>query len=173
MLTLLSLSLGIMLTLLSLSLGIMLTLLRSNDSFLMCLRHQRKFKKNSMVCEFISLIVKNLMHSKIYVWFRTKIEHRLLWVDCRVYELPHDKTNRMACAPSKDSDQPGHPPSLIIVFAVGMKKAWVLSYPLSAQRRLWSDSAHSHFVGFVVRQLNYDCTETCATHCFNQHKSMF
>ena len=46
-----------------------------------------------------------------------------------------------------------------------MKKAWVLSYPLSAQRRLWSDWAdaqadlslcwaHSHFVGFVMRRLN-------------------
>ena len=43
------------------------------------------------------------------------------------------------CAPSEDSDQPGHPPSLIIVFPVRMKKHWVLSYPLSAQRRLWSD----------------------------------
>ena len=32
--------------------------------------------------------------------------------------------------------QPGHPPSLIRVFAVRMKKAWVLSYPLSAQQRL-------------------------------------
>ena len=44
-------------------------------------------------------------------------------------------------APSEDSGQPGHPPSLIRVFAVRMKKAWVLSYPLSAQRRLWSDWA--------------------------------
>ena len=35
------------------------------------------------------------------------------------------------CAPSEDSDQPGHPSSLIRVFAVRMKKAWVLSYPLS------------------------------------------
>ena len=35
-------------------------------------------------------------------------------------------------AHSKDSDQPGHLPSLIRVFAVRMKKAWVLSYPLSA-----------------------------------------
>ena len=34
-----------------------------------------------------------------------------------------------------------HPPSLIRVFAVCMKKAWVLSYLLSAQRRLWSDRA--------------------------------
>ena len=54
----------------------------------------------------------------------------------------------MACAPSKASDQPGHPPSLIRVFAVCMKKAWVLSYPLSGQWRLirlgacpsWSES---------------------------------
>ena len=41
-----------------------------------------------------------------------------------------DKTIKMTCAPSEDSDQPGHPPSLIIVFF------WVLGYPLSAQRRL-------------------------------------
>ena len=30
-------------------------------------------------------------------------------------------------APSEDSDQPGHPPRLIRVFAVRMKKPWVLS----------------------------------------------
>ena len=45
-----------------------------------------------------------------------------------------------------------------------MKKAWALSYPQSAQRRLWSDWvnaqadlslrwAHSHFVGFVTKRL--------------------
>ena len=28
-------------------------------------------------------------------------------------EPPHDKTNEMACAPSKDSDQPGHLASMI------------------------------------------------------------
>ena len=72
-----------------------------------------------------------------------------------------------ACAPSEDSDQPGHPPSLIWVFAMRMKKAWVLSYPLSAQQRHWSDWAdaqadlslrwahmqHCHFVGFFTRRL--------------------
>ena len=57
------------------------------------------------------------------------------------YEPPRDKTNKMACATSEDSDQPGHPPSLVRVFAVRMKKASVLSYPLNAQRRLWSDWA--------------------------------
>ena len=25
-----------------------------------------------------------------------------------IYEPPRDKTNKMMCAPSKDSDQPGH-----------------------------------------------------------------
>ena len=64
------------------------------------------------------------------------------------------KPNKMACAPSEDSDQPGHPPSLIRVFAVRMKKAWVLSYPLSAHRRLWSDWADAQadlsFAGRIV-----------------------
>ena len=41
----------------------------------------------------------------------------------------HDKTNIMTCVPIKDSDQPGHSPSLIRVFAVHMKKHRVLSYP--------------------------------------------
>ena len=64
------------------------------------------------------------------------------------------------CAPSEDSDQSG----LIRVFAVCMKKDWVLSYPLSAPRRLWSDwadahadlslrSALTHFVAFVISRL--------------------
>ena len=68
-------------------------------------------------------------------------------------------------APSEDSDQPGHPPSLIRVFAVRMKKPWVHSYPLSAQRKLWSDWAdaipdlslcwaHTQFVGFVMSRLS-------------------
>ena len=44
----------------------------------------------------------------------------------------------MTCVLSEDSDQPGHPPSLIRVFAVRMKENWVLSYPLVALRRRWS-----------------------------------
>ena len=90
-------------------------------------------------------------------------------------EPPHDKTNKMACVLSKDSDQPGNVPSLIRVFAVCMKKAWVLSYPLSAQRRLWSDWAdaqadlslrwvHSHFVGLVMRWLKCRYPWTLAWH---------
>ena len=34
------------------------------------------------------------------------------------YEPVHDKTYKIECAPSEDSDQPGHQPSLIRVIAV-------------------------------------------------------
>ena len=37
-------------------------------------------------------------------------------------DMQHNKTNKMTCAPSKDSDQPGHPPSLNRVFAGHIKK---------------------------------------------------
>ena len=69
------------------------------------------------------------------------------------YEPQHVETNKMICAPSEDS-----------VFAVCMKKLWVYGYPVSTQRRLWSDWADArlvwvfagptcHFVGFVVLRL--------------------
>ena len=78
------------------------------------------------------------------------------------YEPPHDKTNKMACVcPAKTQISLGICP-VWSIFAVCMKKAWVLSYPLSAQRSLWSGrmprliwvfAARSHFVGFVMLQL--------------------
>ena len=34
------------------------------------------------------------------------------------YEQEHDKTNKLTCTPSEDSDQAGHPQSLFPVFAV-------------------------------------------------------
>ena len=76
------------------------------------------------------------------------------------------KTNKTTCPPTEDSDQPGHLFSLIRVFAVRMNIAWVLSYPLRVQRRLWSVWADaqadqslcwalSHFAGFVMRRLKF------------------
>ena len=69
-------------------------------------------------------------------------------------------------APSEDSDQPWHPPSLIRVFTVHMKKPWVLSYPLRAQQRLgcpgWSESllgAHPFcwFCHVMAQMHSYQC----------------
>ena len=83
---------------------------------------------------------------------------------CSMNEPPHDKTNKMTCAPSEDSDQSVHLLSLIRVFSVRKKQHWVLGYPRSAQRRLirlgrcpdWSDLHWTgHFVGFVMLWLEY------------------
>ena len=100
----------------------------------------------------------------------------ILWFHQQIIEPPLDKTNKSACAPSEDSDQPGQAPSLTRIFTVSMKKAWVLSYPLSTQRRLWSDWVdaqadlslgwvHSHFVGFVMRRLIWFCSITETSPC--------
>ena len=45
------------------------------------------------------------------------------------------------CVPSEDSDQPGHPPSLIRVFAVRSMDSWGPKVSSWWQRRLWSDWA--------------------------------
>ena len=60
-----------------------------------------------------------------------RVQWRPLITEQNKIEPPHDKTNEMACAPSGESDRPGHPPSLMRVFAVRMKKPRVFSYPLS------------------------------------------
>ena len=86
------------------------------------------------------------------------------------FEPPHDKTNKMACEPSEDSGQPGHPHSLIS-FGQPSLSAWRKLGSLAthwahredgsdwvdAQADLSLRWAHSHFVGFVMRRLLYHC----------------
>ena len=77
------------------------------------------------------------------------------------------KPTKMARVPSGDTDQPGHLPSLIRVFAVRMKKHWALSYPLSAQADLgrfpgWSESLPG------AQSFCWFCPE--ATHFFLAHE---
>ena len=80
-----------------------------------------------------------------------------------IFEPWHDKINKVSLCPAKTQISLGICP-VWLVFAVHMKKPWVLSYPLSALRRLWSDWAdaqadpslrwaHSHIVGFVMSRL--------------------
>ena len=76
---------------------------------------------------------------------------RMVFMLKTIIEPPHDKTNKIAWAPSEDSDQPEQQPSLIRVFAVRMKKAWLLSYPLSAQRMprpIWVFAGRKSFCWF-------------------------
>ena len=72
----------------------------------------------------------------------THTKTKLQSASSRMYEPPHDNTNKMICAPSEDSDQPRHRLSLIRVFAVRMKKHWFLSYPFSTLQRLWVFAWH-------------------------------
>ena len=68
------------------------------------------------------------------------------------------------CAPSEDSDQSGHLPSMIRVLTVHSMGSYRPKLSSCGQRRLWSDWVNAqliwvfagrtcHFVGFVMRQL--------------------
>ena len=73
-----------------------------------------------------------------------------------------DKINKITYAPSEDSDLPELPPSLIRVFAVSMKKPWVLGYPLSPQSDLSLRWSNWPFVGFVMLWFIYkNISQTC------------
>ena len=51
------------------------------------------------------------------------------------------QNQQKGCAPSEDSDQPGHPPSLIRVFAVPSKGSKRPRLSSCGQQRLWSNWA--------------------------------
>ena len=80
------------------------------------------------------------------------------------------QTNKMACAPKEDSDQPGHPPSLIRVWSEFSLSAWrkfgslptywahIEDYDQTGRMpRLICVFAgcKDHFVGLVMRRLIY------------------
>ena len=96
----------------------------------------------------LGFLATNWAHSKASGWSESSPGARhfvMLPASKKINETPHDKTNKMACAPSKDSDQPGHPPSLTRVFAVLLKKPWVLSYQLSGYPG-WSEALLAHVI---------------------------
>ena len=82
------------------------------------------------------------------------------------YELEpeHYKTHKMTCAPSEDSDQTRHTPSLIRAFAVCIKRVWVLAslqVHIEDSHQTWWMSRliwfftrlTGNFVGFIMLQL--------------------
>ena len=121
---------------------------------------------------------ESLLGAHSFCWFyHEAAQNCFLSKSTLVFYFGHFHLSRLLTKPTKwhvppaKTDQPGHPPSSIRVFAGRMKEAGYLSYPLSAQRRLWSDWAdaqadlslcwaHSHFVGFVMMWLICVCL-TC------------
>ena len=79
-----------------------------------------------------------------------------------LYEPQHDKANKMTCALSEPSDQPGYPFSLTRVFTFRMKKAkdfthWAYSEDFDQTgwmpRLIWVFAGRTgHFVGFNMRR---------------------
>ena len=113
-----------------------------------------------------------LLWLKLHVFCYEQTQSNQVWYILILYDFltskgsepPHDKSNKMACGPSEDSDQPGHPPNLIRVFSVCMKKTQVLSYPMSPRedsyqtgqmpRPIWIFAGRTCcFVGFEIRWL--------------------
>ena len=81
-------------------------------------------------------------------------------------EPSHDKTSKLACAPSEDSDEPGHSPSLIRVFAVRFMGSLGTTFTSGGQRRLrsdWADAqadlsldwAHMPFCWFIHEVVHF------------------
>ena len=66
----------------------------------------------------------------------------------------YDKTNKMACAPSEDSDQPGHPPSLIKSLLSAWKK-------LGSLATHWAHSKDSDQTGWMPRLIRVFAGRTC------------
>ena len=103
-------------------------------------------------------ILRNSVYSFFQIW-NCKNTLQCLLTDQflkneKKFEPRHDKTNKVRVRPAKTQ----------ISLGIRMRKASVLSYPFSAQRRLWSDWAdaqadrslhrpHSHFVGFIMSRL--------------------
>ena len=93
------------------------------------------------ICRISSIKIENMIGT---------IQKKKL--DSLTNEPLHDKINKLVCVPSEDTDQPGRPPTLIKVFAVHMKKLWGLSYPLSAQRRLFRLDGCPGWLEFLLGQ---------------------
>ena len=95
-------------------------------------------KLNYVINTFVKRTPGVKLSWRIFINLETLVPDGSRW-----YEPPHDKTNRISCAPSKDSDQSGHPPSLFRAFAVSMKKAvslatyWAHSIGSDQTGRLW------------------------------------
>ena len=130
--------------------------------------------------------VQNLLSSNVYMLFRLQVYMGCcpfkVWDSSKVtswWDHLQDWTGKCLCtnwaaswqnqqhdcAPSEDSDQPGHPPSLIRVLAVRMKKLgslathWAHSKDSDQSERMhrliWVFAGRiCQFAGFVMRRLN-------------------
>ena len=115
-------------------------------------------KRLRLICAFVVRIWHKthfLMAPQIL--YRAKSRKVYLYQQHPSNEPQHDKTNKMMCAPSKDSDQPGHPLSAWKNHGT-LATHWVHSEDSDqtgwTPRLIWAFAGRTHqFVGFVVMRL--------------------
>ena len=84
------------------------------------------------------------MAKRFHIGFYAKCKNNVMKYICAAYldsrkmhfEPPHAKTNKVTFVPSEDSDQPGHPPRLVRVFAVRSVGSLGPNFASGGQRRI-------------------------------------
>ena len=89
-------------------------------------------------CAAYQLVESHAPNSRVLLQVNHQTKVHIVLIFAATYELRYDKTNKMTVRPAKTQISLGICP-VWSVFTVRMKKAWAFSYPLSAQRRLWSN----------------------------------
>ena len=126
-------------------------------------------EKNLMLHSFICHVLRSSSIDVTFTLFKIR-----LWagatgtVKKNINEPEQNKANKITCAPSEDSEQPGYPPSLIRASLCDLRTAKDLTL-LHANsedsdqsgripRLIWVYAGRTcHFDGFIVLRLKYHC----------------
>ena len=83
-------------------------------------------------------------------------QHLKLIITAYLYRFSHTVTKPTKCAPSKDSDHPGYPPSPIRVFVARMTKALYMRTAniLISKADLSLIVKHIHIIGYLMSSLS-------------------
>ena len=63
-----------------------------------------------------------------------------------------ENTYLLTCAPNKNSNQPGHPRSLVRAFVIRMKKLCIFGCPKYVRWRFWSDCANIYIIAIYIKK---------------------
>ena len=96
-----------------------------------------------------------------------------------ITELPHDKTNKITCVPSEDSDQPEHPGSLFCPHEEALGPWLPIKRISKTDQNGWMPKliqvfagCTDYFVGFVMLWLNFSlCSSVLKSNKYITHGS--
>ena len=111
----------------------------NNFSFsLTSMAGQEIWKKRSMFCSSLIPSSGRCTISKYGGWWRAPARRKVKVksIPSALANMSHQQNQQNECVPSEDSDQHGHPPSLIKIFAVRSMGSYRLKVSSCGQRRL-------------------------------------